>query len=131
MTLPDSQEQPAERTAADAGWHAILLPDAPPPKGAYSPAVRAGDLVFVAGQVPRDPRTGELVGDDVAEQTRQVLRNIQGVLAAAGASLADIVAVTVYITDVDSWGAFDATYREFMRPPFPTRAVVGADLRGI
>ena len=112
MTLPDSQEQPAERTAADAGWHAILLPDAPPPKGAYSPAVRAGDLVFVAGQVPRDPRTGELVGDDVAEQTRQVLRNIQGVLAAAGASLADIVAVTVYITDVDSWGTFDATYRE-------------------
>ena len=131
MTLPDPQEQPAERTAADAGWHAILLPDAPPPKGAYSPAVRAGDLVFVAGQVPRDPRTGELVGDEIAEQTRQVMRNVERALDAAGATLDDVVSVTVYLTNVDDWGTFDATYREIMRPPYPTRTAVGASLRGI
>jgi len=131
MTLPDSSEQPAAGTASDAAWHAIALPDCPPPKGAYSPAVRAGDLVFVSGQVPRDPQSGELIGADIAAQTRQVLRNVERVLIAAGASLGDVVAVTVYLTNVDDWGTFDAVYREVFRPPFPTRAVVGASLRGI
>jgi 2-iminobutanoate/2-iminopropanoate deaminase len=116
---------------SDRRWQSIAIPDAPPPKGAYSPGVRAGDLVFVSGQVPRDPRTGALVGEDVAEQTRQVLRNVAGVLAAAGASLSDVVSATVYLTNVDDWGAFDAVYRETFAPPFPTRAVVGAALRGI
>ena len=120
-------------TTENAGqqWQSIALSDAPPPKGAYSPGVRAGDLVFVSGQVPRDPRTGALVGEDVAEQTRQVLRNVAGVLAAAGASLRDVVSVTVYLTNVDDWSTFDAVYREAFSPPFPTRAVVGAVLRGI
>ena len=142
MTLPNAPEQPAaEHPAADhpappagaAGWTPVTLgPDVPPPKGAYSPGVRAGDLVFVSGQVPRDPRTGELVGgDDVTAQTRQALANVRGVLEAAGASLRDVVAVTVWLTDVDDWGAFDAVYRETFAPPFPTRAVVGASLRGI
>jgi 2-iminobutanoate/2-iminopropanoate deaminase len=124
MTLPSSPEQPV-------AWHAVTLPDAPAPKGAYSPGVRAGDLVFVSGQVPRDPRTGDLVGDDIVTQTRQVLRNVQGVLAAAGASVRDVVSVTVYITNVDDWGAFDGVYRETFSAPFPTRAVVGSTLRGI
>lgn len=112
-------------------WRPVLLPDAPPPKGAYSPGVRAGDFVYVSGQVPRDPTTGDLAGDDIATQTRQVLRNVQGVLSAAGASLRDVVSVTVWITDVDNWGTFDGVYREFFSAPFPTRAVVGASLRGI
>lgn len=128
MTPSPSSQQPADRPA---GWQSVMLPDAPAPKGAYSPAVRAGDLVFVSGQVPRDPVTGDLVGSDVAGQTRQTMRNLERALAAAGATLADLVAVTVYITNPDDWGVFDATYREIMRPPFPTRAVVGASLRGI
>ena len=127
MTHPSPSEQPA----AASGWRSVMLPDAPPPKGAYSPGVRAGDLVFVSGQVPRDPRTGELVGDDVATQTRQVLRNVEGVLAAAGATLKDVVSVTVYLTNVDDWSTFDGVYRETFTAPFPTRAVVGATLRGI
>lgn len=118
----------SERLAA---WRSVMLSDAPPPKGAYSPGVRAGDLVFVSGQVPRDPRTGDLVGDDVATQTRQVLRNVEGVLAAAGATLRDVVSVTVYLTNVDDWSTFDGVYRETFTAPFPTRAVVGATLRGI
>jgi reactive intermediate/imine deaminase len=108
-----------------------MLADAPTPKGAYSPGVRAGDFLFISGQVPRDPQTGALVGDDVATQTRQVLRNIEGVLGAAGATLRDVVSVTVYLTSVDDWGTFDGVYRETFTPPFPTRAVVGATLRGI
>ena len=124
MTLPSTSEQPV-------GWRAVMLADAPPPKGAYSPGVRAGDFLFISGQVPRDPQSGALVGDDVATQTRQVLRNIEGVLAAAGATLRDVVSVTVYLTNVDDWGTFDGVYRETFTPPFPTRAVVGATLRGI
>jgi 2-iminobutanoate/2-iminopropanoate deaminase len=134
MTLPNAPQQPAPPgpTGAPGAWTPVTLGgDVPPPKGAYSPGVRAGDLVFVSGQVPRDPRTGELVGEDVATQTRQVLANVRGVLEAAGASLRDVVAVTVWLTNVDDWGTFDAVYREAFAPPYPTRAVVGATLRGI
>lgn len=130
MTPSHAPEQPAPGARA---WTPIALGgDVPAPKGAYSPGVRAGDLLFVSGQVPRDPRTGELVGgDDFAAQTRQVLANVRGVLEAGGASLADVVSVTVWITDVDHWATFDAVYRETFAPPYPTRAVVGATLRGI
>jgi 2-iminobutanoate/2-iminopropanoate deaminase len=123
--------QPPEQGDGARRWTPVTLPDCPAPKGAYSPGVRAGDLVFVSGQVPRDPRTGALVGDDVAEQTRQVLRNMSGVLAASGASLADVVSVTVYLASIDDWGTFDAVYREHFSPPFPTRTALGASLRGI
>ena len=114
-------------------WQPVSLgSDVPPPKGAYSPAVRVGDLLFVAGQVPRDPRTGALVGgDDVAAQARQTLANLRGVLAAAGATVDDVVSVLVHLADPDDWGTFDAVYRETFTPPFPTRTVVGAALRGI
>ena len=114
MTLPNAPEQPAPPSPAGAWTPITLGTDVPPPKGAYSPGVRAGDLVFVSGQVPRDPRTGELVGADVAAQTRQVLANVRGVLEAAGATLRDVVAVTVWLTNVDDWGTFDAVYREYM-----------------
>ena len=119
-------------TEPSRSWQPVVLGgDVPPPKGAYSPAVRAGDLLFVSGQVPRDPRTGALVGDDVAAQARQTLDNLRGVLAAAGATLDDVVSVLVHLADADDWGAFDAVYREAFRPPYPTRTVVGAALRGV
>jgi 2-iminobutanoate/2-iminopropanoate deaminase len=113
-------------------WQPVTLgPDVPPPAGAYSPGVRAGDLLFVSGQVPRDPRTGQLVGTTVEEQTHQVLRNLRGVLEAAGASLDDLVSVTVYLEREDDWPTFNEIYRDTLRPPYPTRAVVGARLRGV
>ncbi len=135
MTAPQTESD----TAPDGRrWTPVALgPDAegrpaPAPKGAYSPAVRAGPFVFVSGQVPRDPHTGALVGeDDVRAQTRQTLANVAGVLAAAGATLADVVGVTVHLADVGHWAAFDAVYREVFAPPYPTRTVVGAALRGI
>ena len=112
-------------------WQPITLPDAPPPKGAYSPAVRAGDLLFVSGQVPRDFRTGELLGDDIESQSRGVLANLRRVLEVGGAGLEDVVSVTVYLADPDDWTAFNDVYRETFTPPYPARAAVGAGLRGI
>lgn len=112
-------------------WTPIQLDaEFPPPVGAYSPAIRAGNLVFVSGQVPKDPRTGAIVGEDVAEQTRQVLENAERALTAAGATLGDVVSVTAYLSSMDDWRAFDAVYREILRPPYPTRTTVGVDLRG-
>jgi 2-iminobutanoate/2-iminopropanoate deaminase len=109
----------------------VYLPDLPVPAGAYSPGVRAGPLLFIAGQTPRDPATGAIVGDDVVAQTRQVFVNLERVLRAAGGALTNLVAVTVHLADVQEWGAFDGVYREVMRAPFPTRTVVGSALRGI
>lgn len=103
----------------------------PPPAGPYSPAVRAGPFVFISGQVPRDPRTGEAAGGGITGQTRQVLTNLRRALEAAGASIEHVVQVTVYLADEQDWGAFNEVYREFFRPPYPTRTVVGAGLRGI
>jgi 2-iminobutanoate/2-iminopropanoate deaminase len=93
--------------------------------------VRAGGLVFVSGQTPRDPATGEIVGVTVAAQSRQTLNNVRRVLAAAGATLADVVSVTVYLADVADWDEFNTVYRSYFREPYPTRTAVGAALRGI
>lgn len=108
-----------------------MLPDLPPPAGAYSPGVRAGNLLFVSGQTPRDPATGQIVGATVEEQTRLTLANMERILRAGGATLENVVSVTVYLADENDWGAFDRIYRSVFSAPFPTRAVVGASLRGI
>ena len=115
-------------TQRERQWQPITLGgDVPPPVGAYSPAVKAGGFVFVSGQVPRDPATGALVGDDVESQTKQVSRALE----ASGASLSDVVSVIVYLADIDDWGKFNAVYKELMPTPFPTRTALGANLRGI
>ena len=103
----------------------------PPPKGPYTPAVRAGDFVYLSGQTPRDPRTGELAGDDIATQTRQVLSNVRWLLEQAGASMSDVVSMTVYLAHASDWTAMNAIYAEFFTKPFPTRTTVGAELRDI
>jgi 2-iminobutanoate/2-iminopropanoate deaminase len=109
----------------------VYLPDLPRPAGPYSPAVRAGDFVYVSGQVPRDPATGTLAGEDVATQARAVLANVRRVLDAAGATTEDVVSVIVYLVNVDDWGAFNEVYKEFFREPYPSRTAVGCELRGI
>ena len=112
-------------------WSAVTLPNLPPPKGPYTPAVRAGGFIYVSGQTPRDPASGELVGSDIATQTRQTLSNVQNILAQCGASMRDVVSVTVYLTDVDNWGLMNSVYTEFFSAPYPSRTAVGADLRDI
>jgi 2-iminobutanoate/2-iminopropanoate deaminase len=115
----------------ERGWSPVTLaPEYRAPVGAYSPAVRAGQLVFVSGQVPKDPRTGELQGSDIRAQTRAVLANAARVLEAAGASLDDVVAVTAYLQRIEDWDAFNEEYCAAFTTPFPTRTTVGAELHG-
>ena len=117
---------------ADRSWTAVALgAEVPPPAGPYSPAVRAGDFVYVSGQVPRDPRTGELLGTTIQDQSRATLANVRRVLAAAGATMNEVVSVTVYLVDENDWGEFNSVYKTFFDAPYPARAVVGASLRGI
>lgn len=119
-------------TQSERQWQPFQLGgDVPPPVGAYSPAARAGDFVFVSGQIPRDPASGQLIGDDIETQTKQVMRNVERALGIAGATLADVVSVVVYLADVDDWGKFNTVYKTLMPTPFPTRTALGANLRGI
>jgi 2-iminobutanoate/2-iminopropanoate deaminase len=104
---------------------------APKPGGGYSQGLRVGNLVFVAGQVPRDPQTGEMAGDTIEEQTTRVLENVKAVLEAAGASMADVVKSTVHLSDVGNFSRFDAVYSTYFPEPRPVRTTVGSQLKGI
>ena len=118
-------------TQRERQWQPVRLDgDVPAPVGAYSPAVKAGGFVFVSGQVPRDPATGALIGNDVESQTAQVIANIKRVLEAAGASLSDIVSVIVYLDDIGNWDRFNNAYKQLMPTPYPTRTALGAGLHG-
>lgn len=93
----------------------------------YSRAYRAGDLVFLSGQVALD-ETGQVVKGGIERQTRQVLRTIEAVLADAGCSLADVIKTTVWLEDVGDFGAFNKVYAEFFPAEAPARSTVRADL---
>jgi reactive intermediate/imine deaminase len=130
MVSEGTMEIPTD-TAAGRAWEPVTVPGAPTPVGAYSRAVRAGDTIFVSGQVPRDLVTGELQGETLAEQTRAVLENVRLVLAAAGATMDDVVSVTAYLEDIGDWGEFNTIYREAFRAPYPSRTTLGAALHGV
>ena len=116
----------------ERAWSPVFLaPDVPLPAGAYSPAVRAGDFIHVSGQIPKDFRTGALVGNTVEEQAAQVIANIREVLAAAGATLDDVVAATIYLTNEEDWPAVNDFWKATFTAPYPSRTTVGARLRGI
>ena len=95
----------------------IHPPGAPAPRGPYSPAVRAGDFIFVSGQVPAQP-------GDVAHETRQVLNNIKGILEGCGASLADVVKCTVFLAEGRDFAAMNTVYAEFFGEAKPARSTV-------
>ncbi len=102
---------------------ALFSDGAPRPVGPYSQAVRAGQFLFLAGQIPIDPTTGEMPRG-ITEQTAQVLRNLAAVVEAAGATLADIVKTTVYLTNLDDFGPMNEVYGEFFGERPPARACV-------
>ena len=95
----------------------ISPPGAPAPRGPYSPAVRAGDFIFVSGQVPPEP-------GDVAHETRQVLNNIKRILEGCGASLADVVKCSVFLADGQDFAAMNEVYAEFFGDAKPARSTV-------
>lgn len=109
---------------------AIRTPHAPPPVASYSQGIRAGNMLAVAGQAGFDPATGDLVGEDVAAQTRQTLTNIQRILEAGGASFADVIQIRVFLTDVEDFAAMNEVYAEFVTDPYPVRTTVYVDLPG-
>ncbi len=105
---------------------AIEVAGAPKAIGPYSPAVRAGQWLFLSGQVPFDPATGQLVDGDIAAQTRRVLQNIGTLLAAAGLSHDAVVRTTVFLADMGDFAAMNAAYAEFFTEPYPARSTVQA-----
>ncbi|MFO7170131.1 MAG: RidA family protein [Chloroflexota bacterium] len=108
----------------------IEVPGGPKPGGAYSPALRAGDFIFVAGQGPTNPASGKIEAEDIEGQTRQVLENIKTILEAAGASMADVVKATVHLSDMSLFERYNAVYAEYFPDPKPVRTTVGSQLAG-
>jgi 2-iminobutanoate/2-iminopropanoate deaminase len=104
--------------------HAVSSPDAPKAIGPYSQAVRAGQLLFVSGQVPLDPSTGQLVNGDIATQTRRVFDNLGAVLKAGGRSFTDVVRTTVFLADMNDFAAMNEVYGQYFSEPYPARATV-------
>ncbi|MCD9033328.1 RidA family protein [Luteimonas sp. Y-2-2-4F] len=102
----------------------VSTDQAPAAIGPYSQAVRAGDTVFLSGQIPLDPATGELVPGDVAAQARQAFRNLEAVCAAAGGSLDDVVRLGLYLTDLGEFAAVNAAMAEFFSAPYPARSTI-------
>ena len=97
---------------------------APKAIGPYSPAVRAGQLLFVSGQVALDPATGNMVEGGIAEQTRRVLDNVGALLAAGGRSFADVVRTTIFLADMNDFAAVNEIYGRYFTEPSPARATV-------
>jgi 2-iminobutanoate/2-iminopropanoate deaminase len=105
---------------------AVSTPSAPRAIGPYSQAIRAGSFLFVSGQIPIDPATGEMVAGDTAAQTRRVLDNLGAILAAAGSSFDHVVRTTVYLADMNDFGAMNEVYGTYFADPAPARATVQA-----
>jgi len=102
----------------------IQTDKAPAAIGPYSQAVRAGDTVYLSGQIPLDPSTGLLVEGDITAQARRSFENLKAVCEAAGGSLGDIVRLGLYLTDLDSFAAVNAVMSEFFSAPYPARSTI-------
>ena len=102
----------------------VSAPNAAKPIGPYSPGIRAGNLLFLSGQVGFDPSTGALVDGGITAQTEQVMRNIGTLLAAAGASFAHVVRTTVFLADMDEFAEMNAVYARHVVDPPPARSTV-------
>jgi 2-iminobutanoate/2-iminopropanoate deaminase len=102
----------------------ISAPDAPQAMGAYSPAIKAGNLLFVSGQIPIDPASGALIDGDITAQTEQVMRNLGALLRAAGVGFEHVVRTTVFLADMGDFAAMNEVYGRHVAAPPPARATV-------
>jgi reactive intermediate/imine deaminase len=103
----------------------IATPHAPQAIGTYSQAIRAGNTVYLSGQIPLDPATGELVAGDIEAQVRRVFDNLRAVAQAAGGDLSHVVKLTVYLTDLAHFALVNRVMAEYFSQPYPARAAVG------
>ena len=101
---------------------AIQTQDAPQAIGPYSQAVKAGGLLFVSGQIPLDPSTGEMVKGDIKAQTEQVMKNIASILAAANVSFDHVVRTTIFLADLNDFAVVNKIYGNYFKTPEPARA---------
>jgi len=104
----------------------VSTPNAPGAIGPYSQALQAGDFLFLSGQIPLDPTTGQVVEGGIAEQTHQVLKNIGAVLSAAGSSYAQVVKTTVFLQDMADFAAMNEIYGGYFSAPAPARSTIQA-----
>jgi len=104
--------------------HTVTTEFAPAAIGPYSQAIVAGDFVFVSGQLPIDPLTGEFINGDIDNRARQVIKNIQAILDKAGGSLQNVVKSTIYLTDLTCYATVNEIYAGFFQTNLPARAVV-------
>jgi reactive intermediate/imine deaminase len=104
---------------------AIHSDSAPQAIGPYSQAVRAGNTLYLSGQIPLDPAAGALVTGDIAAQATRVFENLKAVLAAGGATFDDVVRVAIYMTDLGNFGAVNAVMAKYFREPYPARSTIG------
>ena len=100
------------------------------PGGPYSHGLRAGDFIFISGQVPRDPATGQIVGETIEEQTARVLENIKAILEAGSATLANVVKVSAHLSDLAHFDGYNKVYATYFPDPKPARTTVGSQLLG-
>jgi reactive intermediate/imine deaminase len=103
----------------------INTANAPKAIGPYSQGVGAGEALYLSGQIPLDPATGELVTGDITAQTRRVFENIKAVLEAAGASFGDVVRVGIYLTDLGNFTAVNEVMKHYFAEPYPARSTIG------
>jgi 2-iminobutanoate/2-iminopropanoate deaminase len=106
------------------GKDAVTSDKVAPPVGPFSPAIRAGNAVYLSGQVAQNPTSGRLIEGDVTQQTEQVFRNVAELLRAAGKSFADVVKVGVFLTGIRDFQAMNAVYGRYFEPPYPARTTV-------
>ncbi|GEM_PF-229994 len=112
------------RLKETAGISVIFTPKAPAPVGPYSQAIKAGKFLFVAGQIPIDPRTGNIVGGGIKEQTIRVLENIKSILETAGYTLSNVVMAFVYLSDLTKFKEFNEIYAQYFSSVKPARVTV-------
>ncbi|WP_298863686.1 RidA family protein [uncultured Microbacterium sp.] len=126
MNRTDNEKE--EHTMPKTGFHAE---GAPTPAGPYSHGVVANGFLYTAGFGPQDAANAHAVADNVGDQTRQVLRNIEMVLAVHDLTMADVVKTTVHLADLADFAEFNEAYREFFSAPYPVRTTVGSQLANI
>ena len=102
----------------------ITTPHAPAAIGPYSPGIKIGQLLFLSGQIPIDPGSGQIIEGDVSAQTARVLENLGAVLQAAGADFANVAKTTIFLADLNDFAAVNEAYAKYFSAPFPARATV-------
>ena len=108
----------------------IYPESAPIPAGPYSPALQAGNMLFVSGQTPEKPGTDELIEGGIREQTRQVMENIKNIIGAAGCTMEDVVKVNTHLLDINDFSDYNEVYKSYLTEPFPARTTVQSVIPG-